>query len=91
MKPTWEGWPEVYAAQNADVKSHSDCLYRGRWDGDDLTWEEPFHDIPWDHCAQEVMADAELTTTDKITASTRFLWEPVSEESTTWREVDYPN
>jgi len=27
---------------------------------------------------------------ERITASTRFLWEPVSQESTEWEEVDYP-
>ena len=90
MKPTWEGWPEVYAAQDADVESHSDCLYRGRWDGDDRPWD-PYHEFPWNHCAPEVMADAELMIKERITASTRFLWEPVSHESTEWEEVDYPN
>ena len=90
MKPTWDGWPEVIAAQNADVESHAACLYRGRWDGDDLPWV-PKHPFPWDYCAPEILADAELSITEKITSSTRFLWEPVSEESTEWHEVDYPN
>jgi len=90
LKPTWSGWTEVIDAQNADVESHSECLYRGLWSGDDIPWE-PYHDFPWDYCAPEVMADAELMIKERITASTRFLWEPVSEENTEWREVDYPN
>jgi len=90
LKPTWEGWPEVIAAQNADVESHSDCLYRGKWDGDDQNWV-PNHAFPWNHCAPEIYADAELTITERIAASNRFLWEPVQEESTEWIPVDYPN
>ena len=37
--PTWDGWDEVFAAQDADVESHSPCLYQAKWEIlDVLNW-----------------------------------------------------
>ena len=62
MKPTWAGWPAVIAAQDADVNSHSPCLYIGRWDTDSRDWVPEVYNtgITWDICSNIVSADAEL-------------------------------
>ena len=93
MKPTWAGWPEVIAAQDADVTSHSPCLYRGRWDGDQRDWVPEVSDtgIQWDHCSPLVLADAEFTFYNYISAVETDLWNPVGEEDTLWVDVEYPN
>ena len=93
MKPTWEGWPDVIAAQNADVESTAPCLYMGIWNQDHRDWVPEVMDsgVHWDTCSPIVTGDAELTITATLKAKERDLWEPVPEEDTTWIPVQYPN
>ena len=94
MKPTWAGWPEVIAAQNADVESHSACLWVAQWNEvDDVDWVPEITDvgIQWDTCTPNVYADATFGFKTKIKADHRDLWNPVGQENTIWYPVDYPN
>ena len=93
MKPTWAGWPEVIAAQDADVHSTAPCLYRGRWDGDHRSWIPEVYDtgIVWDLCSPVVNADADFLFNAYINAKETDLWTPVGEEDTIWIDVQYPN
>jgi len=92
MKPTWEGWPDVIAAQNADVESTSPCLYVGQWNHDYRTWIPEVYDAgtPWDECTNIVEADAELSMVNTITSTEEDFWKPKGQENTTWRPVQFP-
>lgn len=107
MKPTWEGWPAVYAAQEADVTSTSDCLYSGRWgEHDDLTWGEwqtsyeflgqYYPPIQWDHCVNNVEESMEMVTRLGLYSAGSKLWHstdtrPDEPIETIWYPVEYPN
>ncbi len=94
MKPTWAGWPEVIAAQNADVESHAACLWVAQWNKvDDVDWVPEMTDagIQWDTCTPDVHANVTLDLKTKLKADHRDLWNPTGEEKTLWTPVDYPN
>ena len=94
MKPTWAGWPEVIAAQNADVESKSECLFKIRWTGvDDVNWvpEMTGTNVSWDTCEPGITADAIFNAYAKVQSTHGDLWTPVDQERTTWYPVNYPN
>ena len=93
MKPTWAGWPAVIASQNEDVKSHSTCLYIGKWSTDSRTWIPEVYDtgITWDFCSPIVTATIEFVFSERIYSREGDLWTPVGENSTVWMEVQYPD
>ena len=107
MKPTWEGWPAVYASQSGstDVTSYSDCLYAGRWgEHDDVTWydfqeyneEENIIPIPWNHCSTVVEENLEFVTRLGLYSAGAKLWHstdtrPDEPIETIWYPVEYPN
>jgi len=91
-KPTWAGWPAVFAAQDADVHA-TVPLYIGQWDTDFRDWVPQVYDtgITWDYQAPIVPADVTIGITLKDGISNaRDLWTPVGEEDTLWRDVPYP-
>ena len=92
MKPTWAGWPAVITAQNADVESHSECLYAGIWEQDHRDWIPEMYDtgIAWDRCTPIVSASAEFSIINTIQTNDKDLWTPVGEENTIWTDVPYP-
>jgi len=92
MKPTWSGWPEVIAAQNADVESTSPCLYLGQWNHDYRSWIPDVYDtnIFWDDCTNVETADASLSMTNTITSKVEDFWNPIGEENTVWSPVQFP-
>ncbi|MEL0099374.1 MAG: hypothetical protein VW907_07460 [Opitutae bacterium] len=107
MKPTWEGWADVRAAQQEDVTSYSDCLYSGRWtEHDDVDWYDwqkvidlpgqTIYPISWDHCVDEQSADYDLTTRLWLDGNSVMLWNPTTDRQeepydTIWTPVEYPN
>jgi len=91
--PTWKGWQEVFAAQNADVESTAPCLYQGIWREDHRDWIPQVYDsgLTWDICNPIVNESASLEMTVGVSADMHDLWNPVGEERTTWLPVQYPN
>ena len=90
--PTWAGWTDVIAAQNADVHA-TVPLYIGRWNTDDRDWVPQVYDtgITWDHESPIVPADVTIGIVLKDDVSNaRDLWNPVGQEDTTWHDVPYP-
>ena len=91
--PTWDGWQAVFDAQNADVESHSECLYPAQWQVMDiLDWVPQMSGtgITWDFCAPEVNASAFFAVGNRMHAKHHDLWTPVGEEDTEWFRVNYP-
>ena len=91
--PTWDGWGDVFAAQDADIESHSPCLYQAKWEILDLlNWvpEMSGTGIVWNFCAPEVDGVAHLRVSTKINTDHRDLWTPIAEETTEWNQVNYP-
>jgi hypothetical protein len=90
--PTWSDWPEVKAAQDADVKTEGP-KYIGRWDTDYRNWIPEVYNtgIKWNHSVDPVYGDVdiEITLLDGPHLAQK-LWKPVSEESTQWKPVPYP-
>ncbi len=94
MTPTWAGWPAVIVAQNADVESHSDCLFAAAWNIVDVPdWVPDVYDtgLTWDFCIPEVPVSASFNFTNTMDVSHRDLWSPVDSEDTQWFHVNYPN
>lgn len=91
--PTWSGWTDVYAAQNADVKTDGP-KYIGRWDTDYRNWIPEVYNtgIKWNHVVDPVNEDVEISMTllDGPHQAQK-LWKPVGEEATTWSPVQYPD
>jgi len=91
-KPTWEGWPDVIAAQRTDVTTPGP-KYQGIWENDYRDWIPEVYDtgITWNYVSPEVKGDVDFDMTlEQELSSIRHLWEPVGEEITTWQEVPYP-
>jgi hypothetical protein len=91
--PTWDGWPEVIAAQNADVESHAACLLSVAWDHMSrpdwvpIMWDTG---IQWDSCAPEINLEATFEIKSLVTSKNRDLWTPIDQEKTDWTQVTYP-
>ncbi len=94
MAPNWDGWPAVIVAQNADVESHSECLFAAAWDiMDKPNWVPQTSDtgLQWDFCIPEIPAEALFSLSNKMSALHKNLWSPVDSEDTQWWPVNYPN
>ena len=98
MKPTWDGWAEVYDAQHVDVSSTEECLYAGRWtEHDDIMWSDWQYSsddpLTWDHCALVQEMDVDMTMQLWHTAGATELWHDVHPQTqdTLWIPVEYPN
>lgn len=102
MKPTWEGWPEVYAAQQADIYPPRTCTYNGRWtEHDDVNWSEwqitidmpgqTMYPISWDHCVDSYENLVEMISKLSMLIESSGLWNPVHDNTATlWQPVEYP-
>ena len=107
MKPTWEGWPDVRAAQDADIYPPRTCTYNGRWtEHDDVDWYDwqkvidlpgqTIYPISWDHCVEEQSEEYDLTTRLWLDSNSVMLWNPTTDRpeepyDTIWYPVQYPN
>jgi len=92
--PTWQGWAEVITAQNADVESHSACLYLGIWNQDHRDWIPEVYDtgLPWNFCNPIVHDSVDMLLRQFISSEEASLWNQVRPTvTTTWFPVQYPN
>jgi hypothetical protein len=103
MKPTWEGWNELYAAQNADVSMDpaTQCVYRARWNvHSGVDWNDYINNkvykIIWTEC-QEEFEDNDLHMIAELSLNVNgdTLWHntnqrPNDPAETDWYPVEYP-
>lgn len=90
-KPTWSGWLDVLAAQQADVSGTGD-FYPGLWKNDPRNWvpEVSITGMKWNYLSEvkgQIDFDMKL---EKELNEVKNMWKPQGEEKTTWQEVPYP-
>ncbi len=98
--PTWEGWPEVYAAQEADIRNEPDAvLYPFPWNDDDRYWIPDVLDsgITWLWGADNEIYEHDMDfylESIHMTPVPYDLWNEVEDAqggNYIWRPVIYPN